>query len=254
MNPPPNPENEAVWREVLTKRHPSRLAFLPSRPRCIACQTPFRGIGGLVATFSKRKRSRKNPNFCNYCEDVLPPGGAVVDTVILFADIRGSTAMGEKANPEAFAATLNRFYAVVTEVLTRRVGMVDKLIGDEVMGLFIPSCGPTYRLDSMKAAEEIMRELRRPEAGTSGLSVGIAVHSGPAFVGRIGTHDIHDFTALGDTVNTCAKMQEEAAAGEILCSEKLYQLVSSEYPNAPQRALKLPGREQTLGVRVLRVP
>ena len=83
----------------------------------------------------------------------LMVGGAEVDIAVLFADVRGSTALGEQLGPQAFAATLNRFYHAATEALTQHDAIVDKLIGDEVMALFIPGvCGPEYRRHAAEAA------------------------------------------------------------------------------------------------------
>jgi adenylate cyclase len=73
---------------------------------------------------------------------MLPPGGAELDSAVLFADVRGSTTLGERLEPAEYASLLNRFYAA-TESLIRYDTIIDKLIGDEVMALFIPRfCGP----------------------------------------------------------------------------------------------------------------
>jgi adenylate cyclase len=76
---------------------------------------------------------------------MLPPGGAELDIAILFADVRGSTQLGERLGPAEYASLLNRFYKAATETLIRHDAIIDKLIGDEVMALFIPGfCGPNY--------------------------------------------------------------------------------------------------------------
>ncbi len=119
---------------------------LPHDPRCKLCQNPFGGFGGKVVGLLGRKPSRKSPNLCKYCFDHLPTGGIEIDIGVVFADVRGSTTLGEQTNASAFADRLNRFYAIVTKVLIHNNGIVDKLIGDEVMGLFIPGvAGPEYR-------------------------------------------------------------------------------------------------------------
>ena len=117
---------------------------LPRDPRCKLCQNPFAGVGGKPSGSIGRKPSRKNPNLCQYCFDQLPSGGIEIDIGVVFADVRGSTALGERSSATEFAGRLNRFYATATEVLIRHDGLVDKLIGDEVMGLFICGlAGPT---------------------------------------------------------------------------------------------------------------
>ena len=82
---------------------------------------------------------------------MLPPGGAELDIAILFADVRGSTQLGERLGPAEYASLLNRFYKAATETLIRHDAIIDKLIGDAVMALFIPGfCGPNY---TRRAAE-----------------------------------------------------------------------------------------------------
>lgn len=76
---------------------------------------------------------------------MLPPGGAELDIAVLFADVRGSTMLGERLEPAEYASLLNRFYAAATESLIRYNAIIDKLIGDKVMALFIPEFfGPNY--------------------------------------------------------------------------------------------------------------
>src|SRR6266576_1245941 len=126
---------------------------LPRDPRCKLCQNPFAGAGGKLMGLVGRKPSRKNPNLCQYCFDHLPAGGIEVDIGVVFADVRGSTTMGETATATEFARRLNRFYATATDVLVRHDGLIDKLIGDEVMGLFIRGLsGPEYRRNTALAA------------------------------------------------------------------------------------------------------
>lgn len=250
--PSPTGENEALWREVLTKGHHSRLSVLPSAPRCLACHVPFGGVGGAITRVTGRKPSRKNPNMCNLCDDLLPPGGAEVDIAILFADIRGSTGLGERLGPGAFASLLNRFYKAATDSLLPHNAIIDKMIGDEVMALFGPMF-PDYRNNAVLAAESLMKAVGYGGAGEPWLPLGIGVHAGIAFVGRIGSGEVHDFTALGDTVNTTARLQQEAKAGEILVSDALYQDVADRYPGLEQRTLSLRGRDEPVAVRVLRL-
>src|SRR5829696_5411033 len=115
---------------------------LPRDPRCKLCQNPFAGVGGKLVGLFGRKPSRKNPNLCQYCFDHLPAGGIEVDIGVVFADVRGSTTMGETAT--------------ATELLVRHDGLVDKLIGDEVMGLFIRGlAGSDYRRRTALAAVDL---------------------------------------------------------------------------------------------------
>src|SRR4029077_7099365 len=116
---PDQPETAAAsaraWHKLLVEGHePILLAhrlfrYLPGPPRCKLCHNPFGGIGGKLVGLLGFRPSRKNPNLCARWCDVLPEGGAEVDIAVLFADVRGSTALGEKLGPQAFAATLKPF-------------------------------------------------------------------------------------------------------------------------------------------------
>ncbi|MBI4201972.1 MAG: adenylate/guanylate cyclase domain-containing protein [Chloroflexi bacterium] len=248
-----SPEIEAVWRDVLTKGHRSRLAVLPSNPRCLVCSTPFGGVGGVVARLGKRGPSRKNPNMCNLCDDILPVGGAEVDIAVLFADVRGSTALGEHMGAGAFAGLLNRFYAAATSVLVDHRAIIDKMLGDEVMAFFLPARAPTFQKDAVLAAEGLLRAVGYGSTQAPWLPLGVAVHTGTAFVGKIGSGGVHDFTVLGDTVNTAARLQAEAQGGEVVLSDTIYQYVADRYPSLEQRTVSVRGREQPVVIRVMRL-
>jgi adenylate cyclase len=138
---------------------------------------------------------------------------------VLFADVRGSTALGEKLQPSAYAALLNRFYRTATEVLIRHDAIIDKLIGDEVMALFIRGiCGHEDHLRAVEAASALLRSVGYGRSGEPWLALGGAVHWGITYAGNVGS-EVVDFTALGDTVNTASRMASSASAGEVLLSE-----------------------------------
>ncbi len=182
---------------------------------------------------------------------MLPPGGAEVDIAVLFADVRGSTELGEGMGAGAFAAMLNRFYATASRALLDHKAMIDKMVGDEVMALFIPGpTGPDYRRDAVRSAADLMRKMGYGK-GEPWLPLGIGVHAGPAYVGKVGTSDIHDFTALGDTVNTAARLQAEAQPGEVIISEELYADVASRFPDLERRSLEVKDKAEPIAVRVL---
>lgn len=248
----PDSRNEVLWRERLTEGHrPLRLAQrlfrrLPSPPRCKLCHNPFGGIGGKIVGLLGFAPSRKNPNLCNLCFDRLPPGGAEIDIAILFADLRDSTTLGERSAPAKFAATMNRFYSLATDVLVRHDAVIDKFIGDEVMALFIPGfCGPDYPRRSAEAAFALL-------AADTGLTIRGSVNSGVVFVGNVGSAGVVDFTALGDPVNTAARLCSEAGSGEFLISETVYRSVDARFPDLDRRTLELRGKDEPVQVRVLR--
>lgn len=253
------PTNDAIWQQALTDpKHGPRFirhAFrrLPSAPRCKMCYAPYAGIGGAVTRMFGFRASRKNPAICDFCVEKMPRGGAEIDVTVLFADVRGSTALGEQLGPRAFAALLNQFYRIATGVLVAHDATIDKMIGDEVMALFIPGfTGTDYQKRSVEAGVALLRAIGYGARTEPLLPLGVAVHAGPAYVGNVGSDNLIDFTALGDTVNTAARLQAEAGPGELLISEAVYQTVADRYPDLAAQTLTLRGKEDRLTVRVLR--
>lgn len=253
--PEVDPKTAELWRMALIEgeRVPNVMRrffrMVPSNPRCKACYSPYGGVGGRVFKVFGFGPSRKNPTICGFCVEQLPPGGMVVDVAILFADVRDSTALGEHLNPATFAATMNRFYNVATNVLIGQGALIDKLIGDEVMALFIPGvAGKDYKRKALEAAQELLAAVGNAAGKEPWLPVGVAVHAGEAYVGNVGSN-VTDFTALGDTVNTAARLQSEAAAGQLVVSETLFEYapLSAGEP----REVHLRGRETPILVRVL---
>jgi adenylate cyclase len=242
------------WDDLLVNGHEplkvSQRIFrrLPHDPRCKLCLNPFGGVAGRVIGLLGHRPSRKNPHICQFCFDRLPTGGIEIDIGVVFADVRSSTALGEQLDPTTFAKRLNEFYGTATKVLIRNEGIVDKLIGDEVMGLFIPGiAGPEYRRKAATAALELASEV-------SGLSVGVAANAGIAFVGNVGSEPVFDFTALGDAVNVGARLQTHALPGQVVLAAPLYPLIEHEHPGGRSDRVAIRGREAPVEVVVLAAP
>ena len=113
------------------------MRALPSSPRCGRCGAPFAGFGRFLVGPLGYKPSRKNPTVCASCVETSPPGGMTMRTGVLFADIRGFTSQSESSDPEAMSRLLRRFYRCAEDVLFPDA-IIDKLIGDEVMALYLP--------------------------------------------------------------------------------------------------------------------
>jgi adenylate cyclase len=239
------------WEALLVKGYePLKVAqrifrLLPHDPRCKLCLNPFGGVGGKLVGLLGHKPSRKSPNLCQYCFDRLPAGGIEIDIGVVFADVRASTALGEQSDATSFAARLNEFYAAATKVLIHNEGIVDKLIGDEVMGLFIPGvAGHEYRRKAAMAALELASEV-------AALPIGVAANAGVAFVGNVGSGSVLDFTALGDAVNVGARLQAHASPGEVVLAGSLYPLIETQYPGGRPDQVAIRGRDQPVDVVVL---
>lgn len=160
--------------------------------------------------------------------------------------------LGERMVPTEYASRINRFYRAATEVLIRRDALIDKLIGDEVMALFIPGiCGPEYRRKAAESALALLEAVGYGTASEPWMPIGVAVNSGITFVGNVGAEGIVDFTALGDTVNTASRLAANAAAGEILVSEDVHQALEGRHGDAERRVLNLRGKEAPFAAHVL---
>lgn len=250
----PAPSPEEKWRKLLIEGHrPLRVVRatfgrLPSPPRCKMCLNPFGGVGGRLFRMAGHGPSRKNPNLCAACCEELPPGGAEVDIAVLFADVRGSTSLGEHSDPTRFAALMNRFYKTATAVLVAHDALIDKLIGDEVMALFIPGIsGPAYRRRSIEAAVDLLGAVGYGSEPGPWLSMGVGVNAGVAYVGNVG-EGVLDFTALGDVVNVAARLQSVAAPGEMIVSEDVDDSVTHLLSQAERRTVELKGHDQAAAI------
>jgi adenylate cyclase len=179
----------------------------------------------LVAGPLGYRPSRKNPTVCATCVELAPPGGMTMPAGVLFADLRGFTARFDGGDPEEASKVLRRFYSCAEDVLFPRA-VIDKLIGDEVMALYLPTLKRDFGREEVPTLMlEHARDLLRAVGYGSGekpfVEMGIGLDFGEAFVGNIGQRALYDFTAVGDVVNTAARLQGQAAGGEILVSERV---------------------------------
>ncbi len=158
-------------------------------------------------------------------------GGENRDVAVLFVDIRGFTTMSEVLSPEQVVEILNHYLALTTEAIFKNKGTLDKFVGDATMAVF----NSTFDLDDYEfravcAAMDIVEkgvaleaELLEKYGRTVGFGVG--VNCGPAVVGNVGCENRMDFTAIGDTVNTAARLESNAKKGQVLISDAIYERV-----------------------------
>lgn len=259
---------EQVWRDYLTKgendkeRRQRRLfVWLPSNPphaRCKFCAAPFHGIGAPVVRLLYSKHpSSLNPRYCRACEDFARDfqGGAEVELTFLFADIRGSTTLAEGMSPTEFSRLIDRFYKEVTDVLINADAMIDKLVGDEVTAFFFPGmAGPDHARVAIESAKAILHVTGHADPGGPWAPVGAGVHTGVAFAGAVGSGEgMLDITALGDAVNTAARLASEAGPGELVVSEEACLAAGLSAPELEARHLQLKGRSEPVDVKVITV-
>ena len=248
---------EEKWRRVLMGEARGHICWspwmrrisrsIPSDPRCKLCDTPF-GPPGRIMRFIGFGPSRLNRRICSGCIHALEknPGGAEIELSFLFADVRGSTTLAEHTGAEEFSQLMARFYGTAAHAIDQRNGIVDKFVGDQVVALFIPGfAGADHAADAIAAARELLTNTGHDD-GEPWIPVGAGVHTGVAYVGSVGEGDALDFTALGDSVNTAARLASSAEVGEILVSGTAMAASQLSTAGLETRTLKLRGRAETV--------
>lgn len=161
--------------------------------------------------------------------ETLRPGGRRALITTLFADVRGFTAFSEAHDPEELVAVLNRYLAAAAEAVLDQEGTIDKFMGDAIMAWFnAPLPQPDHALRAVRTALLMRQRLQRLQAELPPayhLTFGVGIHTGEAVLGLIGTERRLEYTAIGDSVNTAKRIQENAGPGQILISAATYALV-----------------------------
>jgi adenylate cyclase len=257
---PDDRRDEAFWRDYLS--HPDSLqtigrrvfSRIPSSPRCQLCASPFAGAGAPLMRLIGKRPSDGNPNVCSSCQNVLirHHGGAEVDASMLFADIRGSTAMAERMSAGEFHALLDRFYTTASDTVFAHNGIVDKFVGDELVAAFAPVYGDRHAERAVSTATALLRATGHADPGGPWVPLGAGVHTGRVWFGAVGEGSHVEITVVGDAVNTTARLAAQAVAGEILVSTDAAAAAGLD-PALERRSLELKGKELPTDVVSLRV-
>ena len=157
--------------------------------------------------------------------DSFKLGGVNQTLTVLFADIRGFTRLSENAAPERVVQLLNNYFTAMSDIIFAHGGTLDKYIGDGLMALFgAPTASPDDACNAVSAAvqmqrgmEEINTQLRAD--GLAEIAIGIGLHTGVATVGYIGSERRSEYTAIGDTVNLAARLEQNSLPGQIILSD-----------------------------------
>jgi adenylate cyclase len=246
----------AQWRRLLTGVDPTlhkarRLwRHVPAAPRCKVCASPSHGIGGAVARLFWHGPMRDNPLLCKACFGKLAEhaGGAEIEISVVFADVRGSTALAERFSASDYRGLIQAYYRAAAMAVDENGGIVDKFLGDGVMALFIPVIsGENHAGRAIKAGRAILDRVEHDGLTRKGLMVGAGVHTGQAFVGVVGGDEKVDFTALGDTVNIAARLGSLAGPNELLVSRVAWDRAGIGSPPA-EREVEIAGRVGNLAV------
>jgi adenylate cyclase len=231
---------------------------IPSSPRCAVCYIPFEGVGGWVwnAVWNV-EQSKMNPHLCNLCENFAMEyhGGVELEISMMFVDVRGSTAMAENMSPQEYSKLINRFYHAATDEFFRSYGFVEKLIGDEVAGFFVPGfAGEEHAKVAVETGKRIMRAMGYGSSSGPWIPVGMGINTGVAYVGSVNAEGgVSNIAMLGDSVNTAARLTSLAKAGEILMSESTRTAADLPTDDMESCSFRLKGKIEEVTAWTLRV-
>ena len=151
-------------------------------------------------------------------------GGAEVEVTVLFADLRGFTAFSERSSPEQVVAMLNRYFSATVPLILEEGGTVVQFVGDALMAIFnAPVRQPDHALRAARAALAMQRTIQ----GLPGRKPGwprfrMGINTGPVLVGNIGSAEMRNFTAIGDTTNLAARLEAVAEEGQVVIGGATY--------------------------------
>ena len=226
---------------------------MPSEPRCKMCASPFGAPLGPVMRVIGKAPWPKNPKYCTQCFNVLLThrGGTEIGCSLLFADVRGSTSLAESMRPAAFSGLMNRFFETASRALIARDAMVDKFVGDEIIGVFLPvMTGPNHARNAVDAGRDLLVATGHDTA-TPWLPIGIGVNTGISYVGTVGEGDNVDITAMGDPVNVAARLASAAGPGEMLVAAETVAAAHLSTSGLERRRLDLKGKTEATEVVVV---
>jgi len=179
-------------------------------------------------------------------------GGQRAQITTLFADIRGFTSYSESLSPEELVAVLNRYLAAAADAVLEQAGTIDKFMGDAVMAWFnAPIPQPDHTLRAVKAAlgiRDAIHALHLELPSDAHLNFGVGIHYGDAVLGLIGTEKRLDYTAIGDSVNTAKRIQENSAANQILISDTAYNNIKHEIAVHSSEPIYAKGKSRPIAV------
>lgn len=244
---------DAYWERILLGEDRALNAMsrmfrsLPSAPRCKMCMAPFEGpVAPLLRAVGFRRWSL-NQQLCRICVSSMTKqrGGAEIPVSLLFADVRGSTSLAETMPPKEFARTMDDFFHVVAHAVDGENGVIDHIVGDGVMAMWIPAfVGQDHARRAVDAGRALVATLRDTEAGGSAFPAGVGVHTGIGYVGVMGDPGSYDFTVQGDVANTAARLGSSAGTGELIMSDEIVAASKLSTTGLSRRLLSLKGKAQ----------
>lgn len=186
--------------------------------------------------------------------DSFKLGGTNQTVTVLFADIRGFTAISETENPEKLVGLLNRYFSAMSEIIFAHGGTLDKYIGDGLMAIFgAPTASKEDADNAIQTAIEMQKRVQILNKelkieGFKAIEIGIGLHTGVATVGYIGSDQRSEYTAIGDTVNLASRLESCAEGGQILISEATAKAAEKTFSLITQEPLHVKNRQQPVSL------
>jgi adenylate cyclase len=240
-----DPELKSLLREIAAEEA-HHEATLRSRLRLYQEKHMLRDTVSRYVSPEVAEEILKNP-------ELLQLGGRRMPVTVLFADIRGFTAMSEGMAPEAVVEVLNDYFTEMVELVFKYRGTLDKFVGDALMAVFgvpVPLAGAATRAVECAAAMQrhLARMQKQGRTPIQGMRIGI--NTGEAIVGNIGSQRRMDFTVVGDVVNVAARLQELAKEleADTLISEATCRELDGKFNLAAEEAVVLRGRQEATTV------
>jgi len=184
--------------------------------------------------------------------DSLQLGGKRSDITAIFADVRGFTSFSESLEPEKLVSILNRYLGAMADAVLSQEGTIDKFMGDAIMAWFnapVPQKDHTLRaVKTALAIRESVEALYKVLPEEAHLAFGAGIHYGDAVLGLIGTEKRLEYTAIGDSVNTAKRLQENSAKNQIIISRAAYARVQDDIIVKPIAPVAAKGKTAPLEV------
>lgn len=182
--------------------------------------------------------------------ETIQLGGERTMITVLFADVQGFTGYSEDRDPEELVSVLNQYLAAGAEAILKQQGTIDKFLGDAIMAWFnAPIPQPDHTLRAIKAAlsmREAIQHLHRRLPPAFQLTFGIGIHYGEAVLGLVGSEHRVDYTAIGDSVNTAKRIQENTDANQILISSQAYELLKGQVAAREMEPIFAKGKKEPI--------
>ncbi len=179
--------------------------------------------------------------------------GVSQTATILFADLSGFTPFSETVMPEALFKILNYYLSLAATAILAEEGTLDKFIGDAAMGLWnVPDPQPDHALRAVRAALSILERARQGYATLENpayhLQFRIGVTTGEAMVGNVGTHELFNYTAIGNVVNLAQRLEVTALPGQILIDQATYDIVAGSVQAEALAPVQVKGKSQPVAI------